>query len=56
MAARAQECRARVVAVRALTPQILEADLQMIEPPARAFAAGQWVSVPFGPKLVRAYS
>jgi ferredoxin-NADP reductase len=28
----------------------------MVEPPALAFAAGQWVSVPFGPKIVRAYS
>jgi ferredoxin-NADP reductase len=28
----------------------------MGEPPALAFEAGQWISVPFGPKIVRAYS
>jgi ferredoxin-NADP reductase len=51
-----RECRARVLAVRGLTPHILEADLGMEEPPALAFAAGQWISVPFGAKTVRAYS
>jgi ferredoxin-NADP reductase len=51
-----RECRARVDAVRRLTPDILEADLRMEEPPALEFDAGQWVSVPFGPKTVRAYS
>jgi ferredoxin-NADP reductase len=45
-----------VHAVRTLTQHILEADLDMVDPPALAFDAGQWVSVPFGPKLVRAYS
>jgi ferredoxin-NADP reductase len=45
-----------VTAVRALTPDVREADLAMIEPPALEFEAGQWVSVPFGPKTVRAYS
>ncbi|HEY2992746.1 MAG TPA: FAD-dependent oxidoreductase [Methylomirabilota bacterium] len=53
---KARECRARVTALRALTPDILEADLAMVEPPALAFDAGQWISVPFGPKTVRAYS
>lgn len=56
MPARPAHCRARVTAVRALAPAILEADLALVEPPALAFEAGQWVSVPFGPKLVRAYS
>ena len=56
MPARAQECRARVTAMRRLTAEILEADLTMVDPPSFAFEAGQWVSVPFGPKLVRAYS
>lgn len=55
-APRARACRARVSAVRALAPQVLEADLDMEEPPALEFEAGQWVSVPFGPKTVRAYS
>jgi ferredoxin-NADP reductase len=49
-------CRARVTAVRALTRDVLEVDLAMVEPPTLTFEAGQWVSVPFGPKLVRAYS
>jgi phenol hydroxylase P5 protein len=49
-------CRARVTAVRAPAPAILEADLVLVEPPALEFEAGQWVSVPFGPKTVRAYS
>ena len=49
-------CRARVIAVRSLAPEILEADLRMEDPPALTFDAGQWVSVPFGPKIVRAYS
>jgi NAD(P)H-flavin reductase len=56
MAATPRECRARVSAVRVLAPDVLEADLDMIEPPALAFQAGQWISVPFGPKQVRAYS
>jgi ferredoxin-NADP reductase len=54
--ARPLACRARVAAVRALVPVILEADLALLDPPALAFEAGQWVSVPFGPKTVRAYS
>ena len=56
MAAKVRECRARVSAVRSLAPDVLEADLDMLEPPALEFEAGQWVSVPFGPKTVRAYS
>ncbi len=56
MPAKPAKCRARVTAVRALTADVLEADLAMIDPPALAFEAGQWVSVPLGPKTVRAYS
>ena len=56
MPAKPAMCRARVTAVRALIPEVLEADLAMVDPPALAFEAGQWVSVPFGPKNVRAYS
>jgi ferredoxin-NADP reductase len=48
--------RARVEAVRALAPEILEADLRMLEPPEFPFEAGQWISVPLGPKSVRAYT
>jgi NAD(P)H-flavin reductase len=56
MAAPPRECRARVGGVRTLVRDVLEADLDLVEPPTLAFDAGQWISVPFGPKLVRAYS
>lgn len=56
MAAPPRECRAAVAATRTLTPEILEADLRMDDPPELTFAAGQWISVPVGPKIVRAYS
>jgi NAD(P)H-flavin reductase len=56
MPARARECRARVVATRALARDVLEADLGLEDPPALPFEAGQWISVPFGDKRVRAYS
>jgi ferredoxin-NADP reductase len=45
-----------VAAARVLSPDVLEVDLDLIEPAEVAFEAGQWVSVPFGPKTVRAYS
>ena len=44
------------MSVRELAPEILELALRMEEPPELSFEAGQWVSVPFGPKTVRAYS
>ena len=56
MAIKPRECRARVTDVRALTADVLEAVLSMVDPAALEFEAGQWVSVPFGPKTVRAYS
>jgi NAD(P)H-flavin reductase len=56
MPAKPVPCRARVTAVRALASEVLEADLALIDPPSLPFEAGQWVSVPFGPKRVRAYS
>ncbi|MFQ5896802.1 MAG: FAD-binding oxidoreductase [Candidatus Methylomirabilia bacterium] len=56
MAPRVAQCKARVEAVRSLTPEIREVDLRMEDPPEFRFDAGQWVSVPFGPKTVRAYS
>ena len=34
----------------------MEVDLGLEQPPGLTFEAGQWVSVPFGPKTVRAYS
>lgn len=50
------ECKTQVAAVRRLTPEILEVDLSMLEPAEFPFEAGQWVSVPLGPKTVRAYT
>lgn len=50
------ECTAEVEDVRALAPDVIEVDLRMREPAELSFEAGQWVSVPFGPKTVRAYS
>jgi CDP-4-dehydro-6-deoxyglucose reductase len=44
------------VAVRALSADVVEVELSMQTPATFAFEAGQWVSVPFGPKHVRAYS
>jgi NAD(P)H-flavin reductase len=54
--ARLRECRAEVAAVRELRPDVIEVDLRMVDPEEFPFAAGQWVSIPFGPKTVRAYS
>lgn len=56
MALKPRECRAEVTAVRAITPAIVEVDLRVIEPADFTFEAGQWISVPFGPKNVRAWS
>lgn len=53
---KARQCRASVSALRALTPEIVEVDLDVTEPTDFAFEAGQWISVPFGPKIVRAFS
>jgi hypothetical protein len=49
VAPRPRECRAEVTEVRSLNPDVIEVDLRMVEPVALPFAAGQWVSVPFGP-------
>lgn len=51
-----REGRAEVMATRWLTPEIVEVDLRVVDPEDWSFEAGQWVSVPFGPKIVRAYS
>ena len=56
MAAKPRECRAEVTAIRRLTPQVIEVDLHVLEPADFRFQAGQWISVPFGPKTVRAWS
>ena len=51
-----REGRASVTARRAVTPEIIEVDLAVSEPADWSFEAGQWISVPFGPKIVRAWS
>src|SRR5687767_3216202 len=56
MAVKARDCRARVVATRRLATAVIEADLRMDDPARLEFDAGQWISVPFGPKTVRAYT
>jgi len=56
VAARPKERRAEVVEIRWLTPDVIEVDLRVLEPDNFHFEAGQWVSVPFGPKDVRAWS
>ena len=56
MSPRILECKTQVAAVRRLTAEILEVDLSMLEPTEFPFEAGQWVSVPLGPKTVRAYT
>lgn len=56
MAPKPRECRAEVTATRWLTPDVIEVDLRVVEPADFRFEAGQWISVPFGPKTVRAWS
>lgn len=56
VAAKVVACKAEVEAVRRLAPEILEVDLRLLEPAEFVFEAGQWVSVPLGPKTVRAYT
>ena len=51
-----RDCSGRVVEVRWLAPKVVEADLELLEPPLLVFQAGQWISIPLGPKSVRAYS
>ena len=56
MAAKPRECRAEVAGIRWPRPEVIEVDLRMVEPPELDFEAGQWISVPFGPQTVRAWS
>jgi len=56
LAQRLKQCRAEVAAIRWPRPDVIEVDLRMVEPDELAFEAGQWISVPFGPKTVRAWS
>jgi ferredoxin-NADP reductase len=56
MAQKPRECKAVVTAIRWPSPEVIEVDLRITEPSEWTFQAGQWVSVPFGPKIVRAWS
>jgi len=56
VAPKPREVKAEVAAIRWLTPDVIEVDLRILEPAGWTFQAGQWISVPFGPKLVRAWS
>ena len=51
-----REWEAEVTAVRRLTADVMEVDLRVDAPADFVFQAGQWISVPFGPKTVRAFS
>lgn len=42
--------------MRWLAAAIVEVDLRVLEPVDFTFEPGQWISVPFGPKTVRAWS
>jgi len=56
VAAKPRECQAEVAAVRSVTPDVIEVDLRVLAPEDFTFEAGQWISVPFGEKTVRAWS
>jgi ferredoxin-NADP reductase len=56
LAQKTRECRAEVTGIRWPRPEVIEVDLRMAEPDALDFDAGQWISVPFGPKTVRAWT
>jgi ferredoxin-NADP reductase len=56
VAQKARECKALVTAIRWPAADVIEVDLRLTEPAEWTFQAGQWISVPFGPKIVRAWS
>src|SRR5262245_32008758 len=56
MAQKPRECKSVVTALRWPTPEVIEVDLLVSDPAGWTFDAGQWISVPFGPKTVRAWS
>jgi ferredoxin-NADP reductase len=56
LAPKPKEGKAEVAAIRWPRPEVIEVDLRMVEPAELPFEAGQWISVPFGPKTVRAWS
>jgi len=56
VALKPRECTSVVTAIRWPTPDVIEVDLHVTAPEGWTFEAGQWISVPFGPKIVRAWS
>ncbi len=56
MAQKARECTAEVTGIRWPAHDVIEVDLRITGPAEWTFQAGQWISVPFGPKTVRAWS
>ena len=56
MAVKPRECTSVVTAIRWPTHDVIEVDLHVTKPEDWTFDAGQWISVPFGPKVVRAWS
>ena len=43
------------ISYRTFLTDYAKVDLQVVEPADFPFEAGQWISVPFGPKIVRAW-
>jgi ferredoxin-NADP reductase len=56
VAQKPRECKALVTGIRWPAHDVIEVDLDITEPAEWSFQAGQWISVPFGPKTVRAWS
>ena len=56
MAQKARECAAEVTGIRWPAHDVIEMDLRITGPAEWTFQAGQWISVPFGAKTVRAWS
>ena len=56
MAQKARECTAEVTGIRWPAHDVIEVDLRITGPAEWTFQAGQWISVPFGAKTVRAWS
>ena len=56
MAQKARECTAEVTGIRWPAHDVIEVDLRITGSAEWTFQAGQWISVPFGAKTVRAWS
>jgi len=56
VAQKARECTAEVTGIRWPAHDVIEVDLRITGSAEWTFQAGQWISVPFGAKTVRAWS